>query len=347
MTFQRLRFVITGAKGFIGSVFSIRALERGHAVVALDDESRGLNPIEKLIGSHYRVHDCMQGIMPACEAADVETADVVAHFAAATGSLERPLDELRAFNVEMTQHVYADALSLGAKVFLWPTTSLAIGVPDSPYVQSKEEGLAKLKEVDAKAQISVPLRFFNVAGAYRGLSELRKNEVHVLPAMLDAYRTGTPFVINGDDYGTSDGTPSRDFVNVVDVVDYLITIAEHKVTTGQLPPYASWNPAPIRPARDGAIWLGKGHSTTVKQLIALFEQTVGPVQTRVGPRRAFDCEELRCDPDQIAQFEAVMDGLVPARVSIRDELEALLNHYASQVVSGEVEVKQEQEVTVT
>ena len=31
-------------------------------------------------------------------------------------------------NVEMTKRVYLDALALGAKVFVYPTTSLALGV---------------------------------------------------------------------------------------------------------------------------------------------------------------------------------------------------------------------------
>lgn len=333
---SQFTFVVTGARGFLGSIFSLRAVERGHRVLALDDESRGLNPIENKIGAAYQRFDCGEGIAPALRAAGIARIDGVAHFAAATGSLERPLDELRVLNVDMTQHVYQDALTLGAKAFLWPTTSLAIGVPDSPYVLSKEEALAKLKEVDAAARISVPLRFFNVTGAYKGLSERRKNEVHILPTMLQSYRTGAPFIINGDDYETVDGTPSRDFVNVVDVVDYLLDLAEWKI---------QHNVLPVQPhPKDGAVWLGKRRSTTVKQLVAMFEQWLGPVQTRIGPRRLFDCGALDCDVDQAAQFEQHRGGLVPTWISVRDELEALQEERLSSVMSGEIVVAASQPV---
>src|SRR5512147_1568047 len=128
-----MRIVVTGAKGFIGSVFSLRAIEHGHDVIALDDGSRGLNPTEDRIGSAFRQFDCLHGIKDAVEG----PIDAVVHLAAATGSLERPLD-----------------------------------VPDSPYVVSKERALTWLRQVDGAADggagIGIPVRFFNVAGAYKG-----------------------------------------------------------------------------------------------------------------------------------------------------------------------------------
>jgi len=308
---MKLRIVVTGARGFVGSIFALRAFERGHAVLALDDESRGLNDIEAAIGLCYQRHDCLGG-MRDIAASFLGTTDVVAHFAAATGSLERPIDELRDYNVGMTQRVYEDALALGAKTFLWPTTSLALGVPDSPYVQSKEEGLTKLREIDAKARISVPVRFFNVAGAYKGFSELRRNEVHAIPVMLQNYLNRTPFIVNGDDYDTVDGTPSRDFVHIFDVVEYLLDIAEGKIH-------------PCAHRTDGAVWLGTGIETTVRHLIRLFDHAVGHLDHRIGPRRAFDCGRLVVDPDQRQQFWRARNGLAPSWVAVRDELTALLH----------------------
>lgn len=311
---QPLNIAITGARGFIGSVFALRALERGHNILALDDESRGLNPIEDKIGARYVKHDCAHGFADAARDT-LGAVDVVAHFAAATGSLERPLDELRALNVEMTQHVYADALKLGARAFLWPTTSLAVAVPDSPYVISKEEALGKLREVDRDHGIAIPLRFWNVLGAYKGLSEVRKNEVHILPMMLEAKRRGEPFVINGDDYDTVDGTPSRDFVHVLDVVEYLLDTVERKLA-GRLTP----TPSPL----DGALWLGRGVSTTVKQMVELYEQFSGyHLETRIGPRRPYDCGSIQVDMVQAEQFDRARRGLTPTWVAVRDELDAL------------------------
>lgn len=312
-----LRLIVTGARGFVGSVFALRAAERGHKVLALDDESRGLNSIEVALarlGGTYVQHDCRRGFSEAAieHGFAREGIDAVAHFAAATGSLERPLDELLELNVEMTRHAYDDALQFGAKTFLWPTTSLALGVPDSPYVESKERALQLLREVDAQAKISVPLRFFNVAGAYKGLSEIRKNEVHLIPELVRLHALGQPLTINGNDYPeTVDGTPSRDYVHVLDVADYLLDIAELAA-------------CPV-PAKDGAIWLGKGVSTTVHQVVRMVEQFTGrPVAVQTGPRRAFDCGQLIVDRKQADQFTRARGGLLtPAWVSVRDELEVL------------------------
>jgi len=303
--------IVTGSRGFIGSVFALRAIERGHRVLALDDESRGENDIAERIGSSYLKYDCARGICGALEqVAPGAQVDVVAHFAAATGSLDRPLAELLELNVDMTRHVYQDALTLNAKTFLWPTTSLALGVPDSPYVESKERALAMLKEVDQAARISVPLRFFNVAGAYKGLSEFRKQEVHLIPTLARLHASGEALTINGDDYDTVDGTPSRDFVHVLDVVEYLLDMAEG---------------AAVVPCHDdGAVWLGTGYATTVKQVVALYEQFVGDdVDVKIGPRRAFDCGSLTVAPDQALQFARCRGGLAPAWMSIRDEVKAM------------------------
>jgi UDP-glucose 4-epimerase len=308
-----MKIIVTGAKGFIGSVFSLRALERGHTVLALDDESRGENDTVGALAGRgtYRAFDCANGIVDASEG----NVDIVAHFAAATGSLERPLDELLHLNVEMTRHVYQDALKLGAQAFLWPTTSLATAVPDSPYVQSKEIALALLKEIDTAARISIPLRFFNVMGAYKGLTELRKNEVHILPEMVRASAQRKPFTINGDDYDTADGSPSRDFVHVLDIVEYLLDMAEDKVQHGSIRQQAH---------EDGAIWLGKGYATTVRQMLAMYEQWAGNApRAEVGPRRAFDCGALHVDLFQAAQFTKHRGGLAPAWATVRDELTAL------------------------
>lgn len=313
-----IRFVVTGARGFLGSVFSLRAIERGHTVLALDDESRGENPIEQRIGDCYRQFDCSQGIRDAVRDVTRHNVDVVVHFAAATGSLDRPLSELLELNVEMTRRVYQDALHLGAKAFLWPTTSLALGVPDSPYVESKEIALKMLREVDADNGIATPLRFFNVAGAYKGLTELRKLEVHMLPMLVRADARREPFIINGANYDTVDGTPSRDFVHVFDVVEYLITIAEGRVGGCHI----------ATPAHDGAIWLGKGQSTTVHEAVDIYCDATGrTVETSVGPRRAFDCGGLTVDPVQAAQFAKKRNGLAPAWVSIRDEVHALQDRW--------------------
>lgn len=304
-----MNIVVTGCCGFIGSCFSILARERNHTVIGLDNESRGLNDFR---GQLYTKYDCLGGIGEGLIPHRIEKVDAVVHLAAATGSLERPLDELMLWNVEMMKRVYHDARRLGASAFIWPTTSLALGVPDSPYVISKEKGLEALLDLDKREQISLPVRFFNVMGAYRGCTELRRNEVHILPEMFRAWKNNTAFTINGNDWETPDGSPSRDFVHVLDVCEYLLELVQKKVEGRQ-----------IKNHSDGAVWLGTGQLTTVKQVVKIFEQWAGPVRTELGPRRAFDCGHLDVDNRQCLNFEASRGLLTPSWVAIRDEIEAL------------------------
>jgi len=305
--------VITGAKGFIGSCLSVMAARHGR-VLALDDESRGLNDVQAVDNVHYVKHDCRGGIGEAVAAMALrEPISAVVHLAAGTGSLDRPYEELVELNVEMTKRVYHDAVTLGEKAFVFPTTSLALGVPDSPYVRSKEDAFEWLKNVDER-RIGIPLRFFNVIGAYRGRTEVRQREVHIIPTMLEAWRKGKPFVINGTDYDTEDGTPSRDFTNVVDIVSHILHLIYLKLN----------NALTIKPARDGAFWLGTGQSTTVLQMVDLFKHWwAADIEVEFGPRRAFDCGVLKVDQAQKILFEEMRRGLTPVWVGVRDEVSAL------------------------
>lgn len=305
-----MRIVVTGAKGFIGSVFCKRAIELGHEVWALDDESRGLNDVS-FVGDRYVKHDCLGGFGEAVRT----PVDAVVHLAALTGELQRPMEELMVYNHEMMQRVYRDALHYKAKAFVFPTTSLALGVPDSGYVISKEAALKTLLEEDRNHGIAIPLRFFNVCGEYKGLTEHRRNEVHIVYKVVEAAMRQETFVINGGDYDTVDGTPSRDFVNVLDVVEYLLFLIQRKLN----------GEAPIT-APDGAVWLGTGALTTARQVVDIFEQYHGLLPTLVGPRRSFDCGALIVNPQQRDQFRNARGGcLIPPHISIRDEIQELMS----------------------
>lgn len=330
-----MRLIVTGAAGFIGSVLCTRAVERRHIVLGIDDLSRGLNGENLLHRSnvHFLQHDCQGGIYEALSGMNARwglkgsrvtdsshtRVDAVVHFAAGTGSLDRPLEELRGLNVEMTKRVYGDAKALGAKVFVYPTTSLALGVPDSPYVQSKEEAFQWLLSQSRRDHMKLlPLRFFNVVGAYKGCSERRKHEVHLVPRLVDCYVKKEPFTINGSDYETVDGTPSRTYTNVLDVVDFILEVLEVYLMVGHQHPDLVYQD-------DGAVWVGTTHSTTTKEVYHIFQQWVGEVDMRLGPRRAFDCAALLCAPYASSSVAMVIRRpLAPAWVGIRDEALELL-----------------------
>ncbi len=309
-----MKILVTGAAGFVGSVLSIVAAEDGHEVFAVDDNSRGLNTLVRATrGVEFLERDCREGLGDAIGSFRPEA---VVHLAAGTGSLDRPLAELRDLNLEMTRKVFADALEAGTKVFAFPTTSLALAVPDSPYVVSKEEAMAWLLD-HAERHRLLPLRFFNLIGAHKGATERRRNEVHIVPCMVECHVSGRPFVVNGADWDTKDGTPSRDFTNVVDAAEFILAAIGLK-THGMGP----------KAAADRCVWVGTGRPTTVLEMVAHFQRLVGPLRVEVGGRRPYDCAALQCDPGQVAQFRRVLGRTPrPAWLGLYEEARELLPVY--------------------
>jgi len=328
-----LNLLVTGSAGFIGSCLVARATEDGHSVISLDDQSRGLNDVKSIVEDHKFIrHDCREGIAPILDEFSYSPVigarqilgnntgvpcDVVVHLAAGTGSLSRPYEELCELNIDMTKRIYADAVSRGVKVFVFPTTSLVEGVPDAPYVRSKQDAMDWLMGQNDGINV-IGLQFYNVTGAYNSFSEHRKLEVHIIPIMLEKFMNDETFIVNGGDYDTVDGTPGRDFSNVKNVCDAILTLSEIQLSKT---PFKMNKP----------IKIGTGVTTTTKQMIDMFDAYMEPkfgkkLKWEIGPRRAYDCGSLRCDQPylQIMATKRSFEDVVGIEESLQDELDALL-----------------------
>jgi UDP-glucose 4-epimerase len=161
---------------------------------------------------------------------------------------------------------------------------VGIGITN-PYGWTKFMGEVILHDV-ARANDGmqvVALRYFNPVGAH-------------LSGRIGEDPTGTPnnlapFVaqvaggrrssvgIFGDDYDTIDGTGVRDYIHVMDLA------AGHVAALT------------FREAGFHAINLGSGQGTSVRELIAAFEQAVGkPIPTEVRSRRPGDIASCVANP---------------------------------------------------
>ncbi len=302
-----MKILITGTRGFIGSVLTQRALDAGHQVIAVDNGDRGLNQVKKLQGGLTLVKwDCRQGISDLL----IDPCDGIVHLAAGTGSLSRPYEELVDLNITMTQTLYGNACLLNVPVFVYPMTSLSLdsNLKDSPYVKSKQDGMDWLLAQKGVTRV-IPFMFCNQAGAYKGLTEYRKKEVHVAPVMLDCYLKKVPFVINGDDYDTIDGTPARDYVNVINTADFILNEIRRNLTD-TLPAYTS------------PIFLGTGQIITTLQLTEYFKEVIGPLLVEAGPRRAYDTGSIQCTSSALKDLCG--DKMIYAKKTFTEEWTTLL-----------------------
>lgn len=278
--------LITGANGYVGSVFCARLSELGYNVVAVDNGARGLNDVSRLPHLTFVNRDCREGLVDVLREYQPK---LLVHFAAATGDLTRPQSELEEINVGITQRLFLESGGIKEPpIFLFPMTSLGLAIPESGYVSSKQKAVDWLLENDLDRR-ALLFRFFNNAGGYRDFGEYRQKEVHMFPRMFHCYKTGEPFVINGNDYDTIDGTPARDYIHVLDTVDWMIYCWGLK-RGGRIKEV---------PTYDGLIESGRGTPLTTQQISEAFnvlareKAVMGEgLATVIGPRRDFDCGSL-------------------------------------------------------
>ena len=266
-----MRCVVTGGAGFIGSHLTDRLVADGHRVAVLDNFSTGrrenLTSIEGLVG--LTVHEV--DIADTARIAPlIEGADWVFHLAGLADivpSIERPVDYHRA-NVTGTLSVLQAARRAGAGRFVYAASSACYGIPDTyptpesaelrpqyPYALTKclgEQYVAHWNQVYGLPTVS--LRLFNVYGP-----RVRTSGTYgaVFGVFLAQKLAGQPFTVVGD------GTQTRDFTYVTDVVDAFVRAAASNV--------------------DGvALNVGAGQAESVNRLVDLLGGDVVHIPKRPG-----------------------------------------------------------------
>jgi len=216
-TIRRVRAIVTGGAGFIGSHVVEALLARGDEVHVLDDLSKGTR---ENVPADAKLH--VADIREPDAVLDAVRPEAVFHFAAQADvrfSVERPAVDAE-MNVFGTLQILEGARRHGAQVVLASTGGAVYGECDgpatessprrplSPYGTSKlaaEEYLATYNRLYGTGHVS--LRFANVYGP----RQIVHGEAGVIAIFTGLLRDGgTPLI-----YG--DGTQTRDYVYVGDV----------------------------------------------------------------------------------------------------------------------------------
>jgi UDP-glucuronate 4-epimerase len=226
--------VVTGCAGFIGSHVSEQLLADGFRVLGIDALTPYYPRDEKLANLTELARDPRFDLLELDLAAAALTGafsdvDVVFHLAAQPGvrtSFGAGFADYVRDNVLATQRVFETALQSGVRRVVWASSSSVYGYaaaypcrehatparPCSPYGVTKHtcEDLAdvyRLRGLDA-----VGLRYFTVYGP-------RQRPDMALRRLCEALLAGRPFPLYGD------GSQSRDFTHVTDVVDATLRAA--------------------------------------------------------------------------------------------------------------------------
>ena len=240
-----MRALITGGAGFIGSHLADRLLDRGDKVVLLDDLSTGrLANIEHLNGRADS--EFVLGSILNADLVDhvVSRVDSVFHLAAAVGVnliVEEPLESLMT-NIRGTETVIEKAHKYDKRILVMSTseiygknTSDSLSEDDDRVLGSPLKSRWSYSEAKAIDEIlaytywrekgleTVIIRLFNTVGPRQTGSYGM-----VVPRFVGQALRNQPVTIFGD------GTQTRCFCHVSDVVGGLVSLSEHPDAFGKV-----------------------------------------------------------------------------------------------------------------
>ena len=238
-----MKALITGGAGFIGSHLAERLLAQGHETFVLDNLSTG--SIDNI--AHLKSHPCFSYVIDSITnepllAEMIDRSDVVFHLAAAVGVkliVEQPVHTIEN-NVHGTEVVLKHANKKKKLVFIASTSevygkSTAVPFRESAdlvlgpsekhrwaYACSKliDEFLALAYWKERRLPVVV-VRLFNTVGPRQ-----TGRYGMVLPTFVRQALAGQPITVFGD------GTQSRSFTYVGDVVDALVALASEPRAVG-------------------------------------------------------------------------------------------------------------------
>jgi UDP-glucuronate 4-epimerase len=304
-----MRYVVTGAAGFIGSHLADALVASGHDVLGIDCFTDYYD--RALKEENSRGVDVLRSDL-AQDELDFTGVDGVFHLAGQPGvrSFGDVFELYLRRNVLASQRVFEAAAAAGARVVFassssvygeaerYPTPEDVEPRPLSPYGITKLSGehLARAYARGFGLDVVV-LRYFNAFGP-------RQRPDMAFPRIVDALRAGTTFELYGD------GRQSRGFTYVLDVVEATVRAME------AAPPGELYN-------------VGGGAEVTMLEAIRMLERLSGrSLDVRFSPAVPGDQRRTRADTTRI---EAGL-GWRP-RTSFEQGLEAQWNWAVDRVAA--------------
>lgn len=324
------KILITGAGGYIASVATSLFLDKGYSVVAVDNLSRGFKqPMKVLQQKHgdklkFYEADLRTGIDPIFD--QEQGIEAVMHYAAFcnVGESEKQPEIYFDNNIASTlsllntmkKHVVKKLVfSSSCSIYGEPQTDTLdethpINATSHPYGESK---YMSERVVDWFSKVHgikyMTLRYFNVCGATDdgGIGDSKKPSFHLMQNAVRGALGIDSFFLNFTPVDTPDGSPIRDYVNVVDLNNAHILAVEY---LDKAPQSEVFN-------------LGTGTGNSVMEVIHAVEQITGTkLELKEGERRKGDVSKAVASNEKITRLL----GWKPTH-SIEDSVNSLVTWY--------------------
>jgi UDP-glucose 4-epimerase len=281
--------LVTGGSGFIGASTCLRLVKEGYNVVNIDRRKRDLPGVTQYPFEldNHQVRGLIKLLQP----------EAIVHLAA-SHMVEPSVSDPGSYywnNVANTISLLNHAVEAGVKNFVFSSSSSVYGDginseqgaledlttknPSSPYAKSKSIVEDILWDYSTAHDLqSVSLRYFNAAGSDSENNigyVTAKDEMptHLIPVVCKSLNESETFHIFGNDYPTKDGTTSRDYTHVMDVVEAHIKALEYLEQGGKTDIFN----------------IGNGSTNTILEVIECLEDVSGQkVNYQIAPRRPGD-----------------------------------------------------------
>ena len=305
-----MKILVTGGAGYIGSHTCVELLNSGYEVVVMDNlynaSAKALDRVQQITGKTLTFYEADMLDQPAMDKIfEAEKPDAVIHFAGYKAVGESVVKPIEYYHNNMTGTLLlCDTMRKhGVKNIIFSSSATVYGdpleipiteecpkqSPTNPYGQTKtmlEQVLMDIHRADPEWNVTL-LRYFNPIGAHPSalIGELPNGVPNNLIPFLTQTVAGIrpQLSVFGDDYNTPDGSPIRDYIDVVDLAKAHVVAIRRLLDGKNKANYEYFN-------------IGTGNGLSVLGLIKAFEKATGEkVNYKIVGRRAGDIEKVWAD----------------------------------------------------
>lgn len=295
-----MRVIVTGASGYIGGQTALQLADQGHEVYGIDrrilpNNLERLNFLKEFYLGDFASDDALHWLAR-------QNVDAIIHCAGTSlvgPSMMNPAeyyennfvktkalcDFLLAFEHRPRLIFSSSAATYGNPV-ITPCSEVDPAEPISPYGESKLMIEWLLKAYNRAYNLDfVAFRYFNACGADpQARHGQEPGATHIIARIIEATKSGMPFVCNGNDYDTDDGTCVRDYVHVSDIAQGHITALDYSLV-----PTGVYN-------------LGTATGASNLEVVDAIRSVIHlPVKVNFGPRREGDPSLLTADSSKFTE----------------------------------------------